>query len=381
MDDMNEIFSRATDADLDVELAAAGELLQKIAEQEGIDLSQLSDEDVAELMADLLPKTAADEGEHESAREESSENPKKKKKEEAKMASDVTFADVAVELNKVAANEGIDLDSLDRAQYHELFDIVAESMQDPEYMENKLAEDEANAKLAEADALGRYMARAFMDEQEKIAESAAQKRKRMGYVEPATSATTKGAPLAGDRLENAKRKAEALRKQRAAAPDSGLTGKSVGLGKTQRVLTGNQKREAAKAFAEREAKRQSNVEGARAFLRENVVDRAHRAATTLGHALGQGNVQKARRLGYGAAGTAAAIPLVAYGAKKLYDSQKTSALEALEDQALVTAEQLLLDEGYDFEPTKVAAESFDYDLDPELVEERAIQLLEENGYL
>lgn len=178
MDDMNEIFSRATDADLDVEMAAAGELLQKIAEQEGIDLSQLSDEDVAELMVDLLPKTAADEGEHESAREESSEDRKeKKKKEEAKMASQITFADVAVELNKVAASEGIDLDALDRSEYHELFDIVAESMQDPEYMENKVAQDEATAKLAEADALGRYMARAFMDEQEKIAVSAGLKAK------------------------------------------------------------------------------------------------------------------------------------------------------------------------------------------------------------
>ena len=124
MDDMNEIFSRATDADLDVEMAAAGELLQKIAEQEGIDLSQLSDEDVAELMVDLLPKTAADEGEHESAREESSEDRKeKKKKEEAKMASQITFADVAVELNKVAASEGIDLDALDRSEYHELFHL------------------------------------------------------------------------------------------------------------------------------------------------------------------------------------------------------------------------------------------------------------------
>jgi hypothetical protein len=164
MDDLNEIFERATDADLDTELAAAGELLQKIAQQEGVDLSELSDEDVAELMVDLLPKTAADEGEHKSAREEY-----EYRKRETKMASEITFADVAVELSKVAANEGIDLDGLSRGQYHELFDIVAESMQDPDYMENKLAQDEANAKLAEADALGRYMARAFMDEQQKIA--------------------------------------------------------------------------------------------------------------------------------------------------------------------------------------------------------------------
>lgn len=57
-------------AEDDMEKAAAAELLVKLAEQEGVDLNQLSDSDVAELLNDLY-KTAA-EGDPEADGEESS---------------------------------------------------------------------------------------------------------------------------------------------------------------------------------------------------------------------------------------------------------------------------------------------------------------------
>jgi hypothetical protein len=179
MDNLNEIFSRATQSDLDTELAAAGELLQKVAEDQGIDLTQLSDDDVAELMVDLMPsKLAAEEPEKgetkEHEKKETKAEEKKEDKGEDKKASipeGLTFADVAVELSKAAAAEGVDLSQLSREDYHAAFDAIATRMASPEFAVEKQAAEEAQAKIAEADALGRVMARAFMDEQAKVAAS------------------------------------------------------------------------------------------------------------------------------------------------------------------------------------------------------------------
>lgn len=370
MDDMNEIFSRATDADLDVEMAAAGELLQKIAEQEGIDLSQLSDEDVAELMVDLLPKTAADEGEHESAREESSEDRKeKKKKEEAKMASEITFADVAVELNKVAAAEGIDLDGLDRAQYHELFDIVAESMQDPEYFENKLAEDEANAKLAEADALGRYMAHAFMDElgEDKVAYNAeAAERARKKYRTGMTPESMEAVAHAANQERRAKAVADAAKRGPYKNPNA------TGFGKMDAIARKGQQ-EAAE-----EAAKKGRVSAARSAIKgkyeKHVAAPLGRAALTVGRAVGVANRSKAKMVGGAlmAGGGLAAGAAGAYGARKVLGTDKQS----FDQEALEMARGYLLESGIDPDTGDKLA-SFDEDD----VAERAAEILAEAGWL
>lgn len=344
MDDMNDIFNQATDADLDTELAAAGELLQKIAQQEGIDLSQLSDEDVAELMVDLLPKTAADEGEHESAREESSEDRKKeKKKEEAKMASEITFADVAVELNKVAANEGIDLNGLSREQYHELFDIVAESMQDPNYMENKLAEDEASAKLAEADALGRYMARAFMDEQEKIAFSP------KGIYDLARHGGSTRTEAARQALSHAAKGVRAA-VEPALEKERGIS-KRVGEALTKRL-------DAARKHVEGNAARM----GSAGDSWSSRLDKAH---TSLGR----------KALAAGGATAVAGTGAAAYGAKKMMDRGEKKK-RSLDDAALEMARDYLLENGINPDTgDKLAA-----DADADAVAERAAEILAEAGW-
>ena len=52
MDDLTEIYAdQEQGTDLDVELATAGQVLQKLAEEQGVDLDKLSDEDVADLLA------------------------------------------------------------------------------------------------------------------------------------------------------------------------------------------------------------------------------------------------------------------------------------------------------------------------------------------
>ena len=343
MDDMNEIFSRATDADLDTELAAAGELLQKIAQQEGIDLSQLSDEDVAELMVDLLPKTAADEGEHESAREESGDRKKEKKKEEAKMASEITFADVAVELNKVAASEGIDLDGLSREQYHELFDIVAESMQDPDYMENKLAQDEANAKLAEADALGRYMAHAFMNElgEEKIA-----RRREMPNLTEEEIAKLPANQQDFIRSETARRNKPNV------APTANPTFERSQLPKPSTQVN-----------PELMARRNARVAG------ESVAQKGGKYFDRLGRALG-GATPRSRAIRAAAAVTGGTLAAggAAYGAKKLMDKK------SLDEQALEMARDYLLENGIDPDTGYKLASDDD-------VAQRAAEILAEAGWL
>jgi hypothetical protein len=157
MDNLNELFEQATDGgDVDTEIAAAGELLQKIAAEQNINLDELSADDVAELIVELMPqvKQAQAQAGQPAA---------------ASVPNQITHADVAAEMGKLAAAEGVDLGSLSRPEYHDLYDRVAQYLTSPEAQAEKVAEDEARAKLAEADTLGRVMARAFMDEQEKIA--------------------------------------------------------------------------------------------------------------------------------------------------------------------------------------------------------------------
>lgn len=329
MDDLNEIFERATDADLDTELAAAGELLQKIAQQEGVDLSELSDEDVAELMVDLLPKTAADENGHESARGEHGN----RTMEETKMATEITFADVAVELSKVAASEGIDLDGLDREQYHELFDIVAESMQDPNYMENKLAEDEANMKLAEADALGRHMARAFMDEQEKVAAS---KEVLDRIAAGEERRTKKGVPPVPDKPVGAHVRETAAKVKQVAqrTGEKALSGVDRVGGEVGNVINRTFNRPL--------------VHGGRKYVNPRNVG--------------------AGALILGTAGTA-------YGAKKLLD-RKSSEKRSFDEEALEMARDYLLENGIDPDTGNKLASYDEND-----VAERAAEILAEAGWL
>jgi hypothetical protein len=180
MDDIREIFEKDTaGTDLDAELAVAAEVLEKVAAQQGVDLNSLSQDQIAELLVELMPsKLAAEDEEHEEHEKKETMAEEKKEEERKKKAgiasphgipNTVTFADVAVELGKYAAANGIDLSQVSREAYHEAFDKMASAMTSPEFAAEKEAAAEMEAKLAEADVIGRVMARSFMDEQAKIA--------------------------------------------------------------------------------------------------------------------------------------------------------------------------------------------------------------------
>lgn len=190
MDDIREIFEKdIAGSTLDADLAVAAEVLEKVAAEQGVDLNTLSQYQIVELLTELMPsKVAAEEHEEKEtpAEEKAEEKAKKETKEEKKEAGvakapatglpeTVTFADVAVELGKYAAANNIDLSKVSREAYHEAFDKMAAAMTSPEFAAEKQAAAEMEAKLAEADVIGRAMARSFMDEQAKIANAPSMK--------------------------------------------------------------------------------------------------------------------------------------------------------------------------------------------------------------
>lgn len=147
MDHVTDLFDDATQtdpvSDLDVDIAHAGHVLTKLAEEAGIDLDKLSDADVAELVSDLLPepKTSAD---------KTTEEPETTRKEAHTMAdadkttpeTTLTHADVGVELAKIASANGVDLATVSREEYTAAFEALAEKMSSPSYEQDKVAAQE-----------------------------------------------------------------------------------------------------------------------------------------------------------------------------------------------------------------------------------------------
>lgn len=149
MNDLTGMFDQGTE--LDARLEQAGYILKQAADEEGVDLSEYSNEDVSEMLANIM-----DDGEGGEGGEEY----------EGKTASDITVADVSLELNKRAAAEGFDLSQLEPGVYEELFDKVASEMVDPEYREEQ---QKWAAHAENMDQLGRIAAQGFVDEINKIA--------------------------------------------------------------------------------------------------------------------------------------------------------------------------------------------------------------------
>jgi len=138
----------------DLEKAASVRLFEKVATEDGIDLSTLSDEDVDTLfghfVTEILPHmTNEDAGQAADDRE--------------KAASVMLF-------QKVASAEGIDLNDYSEDQINGMYGVFLDDILPSMYQEEeKNAEvEEAQAKLAEMDILGRHMARAYHDELSKL---------------------------------------------------------------------------------------------------------------------------------------------------------------------------------------------------------------------
>lgn len=150
-----------TAAEMDTELNAAADLLQKVAADSGIDLETLPEEEVAGLLHEIMGTKTAGAEPAKTASAEPEATPA--------ASAELTATDVALELTKRAAAENFDLAECTPEQYKAAFDLVASEMSDPTYHQ-KVAEAEKTAQeLAHMDEMGRVAARGFYDELNKLA--------------------------------------------------------------------------------------------------------------------------------------------------------------------------------------------------------------------
>lgn len=135
------------------------ELFEKTASSEGIDLDELADDDLAALfehyVESVLPEQLAEEEYEEGEKEASAD-------------------DVLDLFEKTASDEGIDLDEMSDEDLVDLYEHYVENILPEQLADGLDDEDEekvadAQEKLAEAEILGRHMARAYMDEMDKEA--------------------------------------------------------------------------------------------------------------------------------------------------------------------------------------------------------------------
>lgn len=244
-------------------------------------------------------------------------------------------------LVKLAAEEGVDLDSLSDAE-------VAGLLEEIEKGASSDFEDEAQEKLAEADFLGRAMAHAYVDELAEIEKDAATRAEMIFGG--------KGGRAGGEISEQAAKTFEQgvkAQRGRKAAFERATKGKMGAGHKGARGILGRigkfhatGARQMASAFA-----------------------KGGPAKAGLGKQL----LERGKRFGIGAskfAPAAAVAGLGAYGLHKaLKGKEKKSYNEAIEDAAAERAYEMLADAGYDIE--KVAGND---------VEIRALQMLEDAGY-
>ena len=153
MDNITDIFDEETQTgsgDLDVDIATAGVVLTKLAEEVNVDLGSLSDAQIAELMADLMPpKTASQQT------QQTQQTPTNETRKEASAMSQqtepktVSYAEVGIELTKIAAAKNIDLTKISEADYVASFNELADRMADPNYASATEAAKVAAAQEAE----------------------------------------------------------------------------------------------------------------------------------------------------------------------------------------------------------------------------------------
>lgn len=169
---MEELAQNGISAE-DLEKAASMRLFEKVAANENINLSELPDEQVEELFThfvnEVLPELVGDGGGEAAAGDGG----------EADSDVDPEKAASIFLFQKTAAAENIDLNSLDEDQLNGLYnhfldnvlpDMINGGAAEPAAKQASAEEvEEAQAKLAEVEILGRHMARAYSDELNKIA--------------------------------------------------------------------------------------------------------------------------------------------------------------------------------------------------------------------
>lgn len=316
----------------DLEKAASVRLFEKAAAAEGINLNELSEAQVDELYSNY--------------QQSSEEN---------------TMNEEIFDLfEKQAAYEGVDLEALSDDELAYVFNnfvgnLESELEDDVDYDEDDYGydeEEEAYEKLAEAEILGRHMARAYMDELEKEAESAETRNARK---------TMKEQEAQHRKMQQAEME---KRKGQKRLTDQG--GKSFGA-KLKELATGHdaaEQRALKRHKAEMEGRGTSFEVTSKAGLEKGKKAKAAQKAKDADRLKSLRRMERAK--GYGKRGlVAAAVGGAGYGAKKMME--KEAANEAIYGLAYERAEDFV-------------KEGSVADYDGSFIDQIAIDILADHGY-
>jgi len=307
---LEELESRGVTAE-DLEKAASVRLFEKAAAAEDVDLESLDQETVEQLYSTFISNNQS--YDYETTKEANAMN------------------DEIVNLfEKQAAAEGIDLDSMDDTDLANLYNHYVEDVLPAQIGEDTEVE-EAHAKLAEAEILGRHMARSYMDEMDKEAGPWGEAAKAEGAA--ARDSVKRGYESAKARAGKVPQQARDLgAKARERASAAGASAAS-GARAYGRALRGDEVRSAMKGLKASKAKGFGRgVKGGRAAAQHTLRRAALRGGAKTTAAYG----------GLAAAGA---------GAKKLYDKHASDVeLDAYVDElANERLGEFLFEEGFELD--------------------------------
>lgn len=155
--------------EFETKLAAAGETLQKLAAERGLDLNDFTEEETIDLLSTIMGDGGAGEPAPAADPKVASALPVVPAPAAAPAAggtSKVAYNVALAEVMKIAQANGYDLNTASPDELHKAVEDMQAIMADPAYATKQAAMQE---KLAEADAIGRMMAHSYVDELAKIA--------------------------------------------------------------------------------------------------------------------------------------------------------------------------------------------------------------------
>lgn len=156
----------------ETKLASAGELLEKMAADRGLSMADFTEQETIDLLSTIMGDGQGGGVETPPESKTAGAAPAPTAPAPAQQPTDKTagaqldYGTVMAEVVKVASANGYDLSKATPEELNDAVAKMAQVMSDPQYAEKQAAFKE---KLAEADAIGRVMAHAYVDELGKIA--------------------------------------------------------------------------------------------------------------------------------------------------------------------------------------------------------------------
>lgn len=258
--DLTDIFGGGDEtSSVDAGTATSAVIMKKLAAEQGVDLTSMSENELADLYDQLRG----------AAPSETTTVP-----QQEKVAMEFTNADVAAEMAKVAAANDVDLDAMDRESKAEFFDKVAQAMQTEEYWAEQKEIAQFEKQAHQAVELGELMAEAHAVKLSELLgieltkESAGKGRKILDAVKSAPGRIDDAAQSLGASILHKARRQGPVTQRKARLAGYGAAGAGT-------AAVGTAGAGGAAAMRKKESSFDLDVEAtkvARAFLLENGID-------------------------------------------------------------------------------------------------------------